>query len=310
MKHTQKATLFLMFFFVITQIAGLSLVAYDIKEVKTIDGAEGSQIVTQHNPNTDLLRPQVFDSGIIIYLVVGIAIGTSLVLLLAKYKKQKFWQAWFFMAVAIAISYVFSAFNLPLSLSLLIGAVFAYFKIFKPTVLIHNISEVLMYSGIAFLIAPRLNLFWVSVLLIIISLYDVIAVWKSKHMVTMAHFMSKTTFAGLMIPYNSSGNKIKGRLEVKGLQNVDTDEKVAILGGGDIAFPLIFSAVALEWFIMQGFAKSNAYFYSIIISLITAIALYLLLRFGKPNKFYPAMPFISLGCFIGLAIVYFLTQLI
>ena len=98
-------------------------------------------------------------------------------------------------------------------------------------------------------------------------------------MIALAKFTTQSkVFAGLMIPYD------KGR-------------KAAILGGGDIGFPLLFSSVIL---------LNNSFQHAIITTIVTAIALLLLLTFSKKNKFYPAMPFISAGCFIG----YFLSLLI
>ena len=71
--------------------------------------------------------------------------------------------------------------------------------------------------------------------------------------------------------------------------------RTAILGGGDIAFPLLFSGVILK--------TTANYLNPLIITIFAAIALLLLLMKGEKDKFYPAMPFLSLGCFIGYAVV-------
>lgn len=64
-------------------------------------------------------------------------------------------------------------------------------------------------------------------MLLIISLYDYIAVRKTGHMIKLAKFQAKLKiFAGLLIPYGKN--------------------KEAILGGGDIGFPLIFAGVAMK----------------------------------------------------------------
>ena len=102
-----------------------------------------------------------------------------------------------------------------------------------------------------------------------------IAVWKTKHMVKMAKFQTESKlFAGLLVPYGKN--------------------KVAVLGGGDIGFPLLFSGV-----ILKSFGIMEAY----IVSVFAALALLLLLVFSEKKKFYPAMPFISAGCFLGLLVV-------
>jgi len=70
--------------------------------------------------------------------------------------------------------------------------------------------------------------------------------------------------------------------------------KMAILGGGDLGFPLIFAGVVF---------KSVGLYQAMIIPVFAAIALLLLLLLGKKDRFYPAMPFISAGCFVGYIVI-------
>ena len=106
-------------------------------------------------------------------------------------------------------------------------------------------------------------------------------------MIKMAKFQSKAKlFAGLFIPYKLSKTKKKSK-----------KTSIAILGGGDMAFPLIFAGVAMK---SLGFLKAN------MIPLFAAAALTTLFFMAKKKKFYPAMPFVTAGCFIG----YFILTLI
>ena len=69
----------------------------------------------------------------------------------------------------------------------------------------------------------------------------------------------------------------------------------------NIGFPLIFAGVILkEWGFWQ----------SLIIPFFAALGLGLLFWKSKKKKFYPAMPFISAGCFIGLGIVWLIMLLV
>ena len=77
---------------------------------------------------------------------------------------------------------------------------------------------------------------------------------------------------------------------------------VAILGGGDVAFPLIFAGVVLKSF--------NSYAYGVIIALFSTLALLFLLSTAKKGKFYPAMPFITVGSLLGYAIVWLINALV
>jgi len=147
---------------------------------------------------------------------------------------------------------------------------------------------------------------------IAISAYDMFAVWKSKHMITLAKFQAQSrAFAGFVIPYTKTGkiSGIKGEMpkEIGGKGG----RKVAILGGGDIAFPLLFAGVVMDWLIVSvGLAKGAAMFQSWIVSIFAAVALLLLFVKAGKDKFYPAMPFISAGCFAGLSIVWAINFLI
>ena len=62
----------------------------------------------------------------------------------------------------------------------------------------------------------------------------------------------------------------------------------------------------MEYLIIDaGFTKAYALGLTGITSITTALALGMLLMKAEKDKFYPAMPFVSAGCFIGLAIIWF-----
>ncbi|MBU1199494.1 MAG: hypothetical protein KKF46_02450 [Nanoarchaeota archaeon] len=312
MKHDFKITAILVLFFILAQIVGLILINIDISEIKVVDG----QIELTHADTSLGPRPEITGLGAFAYIAIGIAIGTLLVLLIIRAGKINIWKAWFFLAVFIATSMALGV-VMNNYLALGIALVLALIKIFKPNVFIHNLTEVLMYAGIAVFLVPLLNVFWTAILLIVISIYDIYAVWKSKHMVKMAKFQAKSqVFAGLFIPYKSSTSKTRTKIDmvIKPPKTLRTTSKAgktfknpeqrnAILGGGDIAFPLLFTGVVMESLLTQGLPKLAALSQSLIITLTTTIALALLFIFAKKDKFYPAMPFISAGCFIGYFIV-------
>ena len=81
-----------------------------------------------------------------------------------------------------------------------------------------------------------------------------------------------------------------GSLEVK----VDVIKvNIAILGGGDVIFPIITAGVILAtWGFLQ----------AILVIAGATLGLGYLFFAAKKKKFYPAMPFITIGCLIGLAL--------
>jgi len=101
------------------------------------------------------------------------------------------------------------------------------------------------------------------------------------------------------VPYKLKGVQMKpvkeGKVK-KGAKKV----KIAILGGGDMAFPLLFSAAVMEHLILvQGVPKINALFQTLLISVGATAMLGLLFWKAKKDRFYPAMPFLTVGCLIG-----------
>ena len=258
MKHTLHVTLIIFLLFLTAHFIGLSVTDRYIGGTELPLGIE---------------RPEVNEEVGYVPILVAIIIATAIALLLIKFSALKLWKLWFFIAIMYSLLISFGAFiHHYIALFLAIG--FALLKILRPTAILHNFSELFIYGGLAGIFVPILNLFAIVVLLIIVSLYDMIAVWKTKHMIKMAKFQAKSkVFAGLMIPYSKN--------------------KVAILGGGDIGFPLLFSGV-----IMKTSGLISAY----IVSFFAGLSLLALLLLSEKKKFYPAMPFLTAGCFIGWAI--------
>ncbi len=331
MKHTLKVTSFLMLIFICAQIIGLFLVSQtiypQIDESGEIVLDESGNIVVEYDYDSE---PPFETQGNLLYLVGMILVGTALVLLLNRFKLFKLWKVWFYIAIFGALYLAFKR-VIPESVAIFISLLLAYLKLFKPNILVHNITELFIYGGIATILYRWFTVPAAIIMLVIISVYDMIAVWKLKHMITLAKAQAKQKmFAGILLPYKNPDfekskktKKIeekkfkkqeKAKLDIPLPKNISTDERVksAILGGGDIAFPLVFAGVVMNNIITNqgpfmnqlGFliAKQNAFFISLIIPLFAAIALFLLFLKSKKNKFYPAMPFISVGCIVGYLI--------
>jgi len=302
MKHDMKITLYLVMLFITAQIVGLFLLSQTISEIKTTE--TGEIVVNYSEPLTG--RPDLEENESFSYIVVMILIGTALLLLLIKFKLFKVWKAWFFLAIWGSLSIALSVLMKD-EIAIILSLVLTYFKIYKPNAIIHNLTEIFVYAGLAILLSPLFTVFWAIMLLVAISIYDAIAVWKSKHMITLAKAQSANKmFAGLLIPYKKEKKENKTKIELKLPRHIEVKEEQvssAILGGGDIAFPLMFAGSVMTYLIESGLSQSMAFFKSLIIPLFSGLVLYLLFVKSQKGKFYPAMPFISLGCFIGYGII-------
>jgi presenilin-like A22 family membrane protease len=302
MKHTLKITILLLLMFLLSQILGLFVLSQNISAVENVNGT----ITVEYSDTAIGERPDIQGVDTFIYVIAGVLIGTVLLLILIKLKKVKIWKVLYFFAVWMTCSITLGVF-IDGTLALIICFALTVWKIFRPNVVIYNLTELLVYAGIAVLFSPLFDIFWIIILLIVISGYDMFAVWKSKHMVTMAQFQTKSNlFAGFNIQYKRKSEKI-GKIK-KGvktrLARVKEESANAVLGGGDIAFPLIFAGVVMDYLIKTSqFTKPVAFLYSLIIPVFACLALTILLMKAKKDRFYPAMPFITLGCLIGLGVV-------
>jgi len=219
-------------------------------------------------------------------------------LILIKFEKVDWIKLLIFTACFITISVVLGVFIVS-SLAFLLAFILAIIKIFKPNVITHNFTEMLIYSGLALILVPLFDLKWMIALLIFISVYDVYAVFKSKHMIKMAVFQANSKmFTGLLIPLKKIKRSVKtGKKRVEVLTE-------AIMGSGDVAFPLLFSGVVMERMIkIGGVSKEIAFVKTLIIPVIVSIVLFILLMKGRKGKFYPGMPFLTAGCLLSYVIV-------
>jgi len=302
MKHTPKITFYLLGMFVLAQIIGLGVInAY----VDPLDPTGFSAM----NVAGIVVEPPAVDPQLsFIYIVGAIIFGTVLILLLFKYQQIMIWKVWFFLACLLTLSIAFGAFiNSWAAFFLALGI--ASFRVFRPNLIVHNLAELFTYGGLAAIFVRILNFPSVIGLLLFISLYDMYAVWYSKHMITLAQGQAKTNlFAGLMLPYDQSGSIVKSmprslsksktvsskKKSVKKVKRTRTVHS-AILGGGDIGFPLFFLGVVL---------KQYGFWPALLVVPFVTLALGLLFWYAEKGKFYPAMPFVSIGCLAGFRIVY------
>lgn len=295
MKHNFTMTFILLGAFLLAQFIGIAILYSYIDPIKS---AETGKVEFEDLPIGE--RPPVDEGTSFIPVIIAILIGTGILFFLMKYNLTFVWKLWFLLAAFFALTIAWGAF-LPTAVALILAMVFSLWKTFRPNVFVHNITELFIYGGLAAIFVPLFSLVSVIILLVLISGYDAYAVWKSKHMITLAKSQAKARiFAGLMLPYKlgkvSIGKKVAGKGTLK-MKKVRT----AILGGGDIGFPLIFAGVVL---------KEMGLWQSLIIPFGALLGLGFLLWKGDQNKFYPAMPFISAGCFIALGLVWLIGLLI
>jgi presenilin-like A22 family membrane protease len=304
MKHTNKITIILVSMFLITQLFGIFVVGQYAPVTDEITNT------TIYNLPYGLEPPEEVGPGnALISILIAIVFAVFLMFILMRYKVEIILRIWFFIVVALALAITLNSLilNIPSSaiIAIIVALPLSFFKIFKRNIIVHNITELGIYPGIATIFVPLFaspkGVWYVVALLILISIYDIYAVWHAGFMQKMAHYQINKVkaFAGFFIPY--IGKKQKEIItkaqnsKSKKAKQKQVKVNVAILGGGDVLFPIILAGVVL---FTLGLVQA------VLISLGATAALTALFIFSQKGKFYPAMPFISAGCFVGLALAY------
>ena len=237
----------------------------------------------------EITLPQLSPEKFIFYFLLA----TLLILLISyllKFKKGKgiAFKALFVMAVFFGGSLLLNVW-IPDIFALVLMAILVFWWLKKPSILIQNFCVILGIAGVGSVLGLSLNPLMVALLLIIFSIYDFIAVYKTKHMVKMAKEMieSKAILA-LVVPSNLLGFQ-------ESLEKIKPGGKFLILGGGDIVFPLLFCASLIPFGI----------FNSIIVALFALIGLFVGFWFFISQKVHqpiPALPPIAFFSIIGFLI--------
>ncbi len=306
MKHNWEITAILLAMFIVTQFIGLYVVnAYS--PVQVVSG----NLVNVDSPDLPfgMQSPEIENESdyfrtVLPSLIIAFIIAISILILLMKFNVSFILKIWFFGVVIIAISIsliaIFPFLQKFTWIALLISLPFAFVKIFRRSFFIHNLTELFIYPGIAAVFVAILNIWTIIALLIIISIYDMWAVWKSGIMQKMAKYQIDKVgvLAGFFIP--NASKKVKGKIKnmtKSELKKSKIKVNVAILGGGDVVFPIIAAGVIL---------KTWGLWPAICVIIGATIGLASLFLLAKKKKFYPAMPFISAGIFLGMICAYLL----
>jgi presenilin-like A22 family membrane protease len=299
MKHNLKITAIILVMFILTQFIGLFVVNFYFDHELPYGLGYSKPVEQSYTPA-------------FVSILIAFVIAISLVFLLTKFKSRFFLRIWFFVVVMIALGVSFSTilFNFSLEyklmsfIALLFALPLALSKIYSRNLISHNLSELLIYPGVAAIFVPILNVFYLILLLVLISIYDMWAVWKSGIMQKMAKYQMENLkiFSGFLIPYLTKKQKDKIR-KIKNSNSKFVKQEikvnVAILGGGDVVFPIIASGVLLKAF-------SPNIIPAILVIIGASLGLGLLFLFSQKKKFYPAMPFISTGILLAIGISYIL----
>ena len=157
----------------------------------------------------------------------------------ARHKKvSRFSFKFFLLLVVFSGTQVILGTFVPSPWDLATAVIFTFIFSRGGNVLLHDLGIILGIGGIGAVFGLSISVEFGLILLVVLSLYDIIAVYVTKHMVTLAKSMVESgAVFGFLIPFEFRGF-LYGREQAK----AGIGENFMILGSGDIGLPLIFAA--------------------------------------------------------------------
>lgn len=276
-EKVEKIFIFELFWFSLAQIAGLIIARKMLIETVARQG----KIIQ--------ILPSEFS---ISNFLVSFLLVTVFILLVSKFSKGK---NLIFKSLFILISFlggiVFFGSFLPIIFALLSILIFLFFWFKNSSLWLHNLILIFGIAGIGGEVGLSLSPQIIIFLFLILAIYDIFAVYKTKHMVKIAKSMAESrAILGIILPQKFSDFNRK-------LEEVKIGEKkqeFLVLGAGDIVFPLILISSVLP----QGIVKSLIIFLFSLLGLF--FGFWLFLRLGK--KPMPALPPLAFFSIIGFLI--------
>ncbi len=213
---SQEFIFYLIIIFLVVQVIGLVTASYyaSLQDLRIT-------LITD-NPN-DIINA--------VYLIFQILFVTGIILLIRRFsKKTGYLRIFEYLAIFVGATVVFEVF-VPSVISMYLAVVLLFIKYllekYKPKfnnliIWYNNFLLAIAIAGAGSIIGLSLGLIPVIVFLILLSIYDIIAVFYTKHMITLAKTFSKSKMA--LIFY------------------IPTKEKTYQLGGGDLVIPLVISS--------------------------------------------------------------------
>jgi len=235
-----------------------------------------------------------------ITLIISLTIATIIMIILVKYKLSPFIKIWTYIALFISIGVTLSVFFKAVYVYIITTILVLLFNNIKNKIgiVIDNAIQFLVIPGLMLIFSPMLDILYATIFMVILSIYDYISVNITRHMIRFAEVSQKTGFIGLKFNYLP----IKTGKSNKRINKKSGKTSTAILGGGDLAFPAIFIGSYMDFLAKIIPYKPLIFLYTSPLIVFSTISLYTLFVKSKKGRYYPAIPYLTVGLLIGLLI--------
>ncbi|HMK47813.1 MAG TPA: presenilin family intramembrane aspartyl protease PSH [Methanocella sp.] len=279
---------------------GLFLVAVQIIAIVLVAPLNSSGLKAFSDPQ-NLLNP-------IIYIVI-IILFTAIMLLIIKYNMR--WVIQLFMGFAVLSAMVYALLGVSLLIfpdvpdwirlaaALILSLLSTILMIVYPEWYLVDIVGILTAAGASALFGISLSILPTILLLVLLAVYDFIAVYKTKHMIQLAEGVMDLKLPILFVlprklSYSYARSKIQ-KLEP------GQEREAYFMGLGDAVMPTVLTVSAQAFLaapVIAGFINVPALCTSIGTLVSYVLLMYFVLK-GKPQA---GLPFLCTGAIVGFLI--------
>jgi presenilin-like A22 family membrane protease len=242
-------------------------------------------------------------TNLLIFFVIMLAV-TLTILLIAKYWKKKFIQVIILGSIGYTAIFVFYPLlslvvsgTLSLILSTIATAILILALIKYPEWYVIDLSGIIVGVGAIGIFGISLSIFLVIVLLIGLSIYDAISVYKTRHMIDLADaVMDLKLPVMLVVPKTTKYSLIKENEGLKEKLESGEERQAFFLGLGDIVMPGILVVASLYNIADNGLLIALSVMVGTLIGF--AVLMSVVIK-GKPQA---GLPYLCSGAILGYII--------
>ena len=276
-------------------IMGTMFVVIHILAILITGPFEATNFSAFENPNDP--------TNIIVFFVIMMAV-TLTILLIAKFWKKEFIQVIILGSIGYTSFFVFYillnsiAPNLIASLLAIAAATALIVVLFKyPEWYIINLCGIIVGVGAIGLFGVSLSIFLVIILLIVLSIYDAVSVYKTKHMIDLADAVMDLKLPVMMVvPKNRGYSLLEEQKGLKEKIEGGEEREAFFLGLGDIVMPGILVVSAYYNIETNGFLIAL----SVIVGTLIGFAVLMsVVMKGKPQA---GLPYLCSGAILGYVV--------
>ena len=269
-------------------------------------------------PQADLLPNPNDPINPLIYIVM-ILLMTAIMLILIRSGRQKILQIIFYIAIIFTLFYIFTPILLEIEIQFsteyggwpsIVGSAIIAFILLLALMkngewYVINAVGLILAIGVTAILGVIFGILPVIILLIIMAIYDAIAVYKTKHMVALAEGVAPMRLP-MMFVVPSRRDFSMNDLKDKRLSSQDKRERDAFfMGLGDVIIPGILTVSAsVHLTMVDSFILTSNLWVAIGVIIGGLIGYVILLNYVMKGNPQAGLPFLNSGAIFGYIIAY------